>query len=492
MSLSPIWRNRLTTIAAIVLALWFGAGLAQQEYFWPLLIAGLLSMFALTRILHLPIDVILLGAVLCGYVAGNRGFAQISLVSFFPLLPAEFVLLVAGILVVVQCAFRRKLPVRTDALNFTILAWLGICGGRMFFDLRAHGFYAIRDFATVYYAAFFFIAQQLAADQRHRRWLYGCITVGCVGMMVLYPIIDYLPGFFYEILTIRGIPIILYKGDLVGTMLVAGSLLIYYRNEKRHLSVAIWASLLMMGIALTSNNRASLVGLVSVLVLLVIGRRWRFVGIQAAAGTVAVVGILFFAFITNTSWKQTPLYGTYERALSLVDPTGERRYTGDETASKGDNNRFRIVWWHAVIMETVDGNPWFGLGFGTDLASRFVSEYYPEQGEDFDVRSPHNVMLTLFGRAGAAGTIPLLIITGLIALNIIRSARRRDPALGAWCAAWIILISACFGVVLEGPMGAVVFWSLLGIAAAESRQTPRSDEIDLTEPESLPNPDASA
>uniref|UniRef100_UPI00404B6E1E O-antigen ligase family protein n=2 Tax=Cephaloticoccus sp. TaxID=1985742 RepID=UPI00404B6E1E len=150
------------------------------------------------------------------------------------------------------------------------------------------------------------------------------------------------------------------------------------------------------------------------------------------------------------------------------------------------------MWWHAVIMETVDGNPWFGLGFGTDLASRFVSEYYPEQGEDFDVRSPHNVMLTLFGRAGAAGTIPLLIITGLIALNIIRSARRRDPALGAWCAAWIILISACFGVVLEGPMGAVVFWSLLGIAAAESRQTPRSDEIDLTEPESLPNPDASA
>jgi hypothetical protein len=28
----------------------------------------------------------------------------------------------------------------------------------------------------------------------------------------------------------------------------------------------------------------------------------------------------------------------------------------------------------------------------------------------------------------------------------------------------VILTSACFGVVLEGPMGAVVFWSVLGLA----------------------------
>jgi CHASE3 domain sensor protein len=32
----------------------------------------------------------------------------------------------------------------------------------------------------------------------------------------------------------------------------------------------------------------------------------------------------------------------------------------------------------------------------------------------------------------------------------------------------VILVSACFGVVLEGPMGAVVFWTILGLASATS------------------------
>jgi hypothetical protein len=56
----------------------------------------------------------------------------------------------------------------------------------------------------------------------------------------------------------------------------------------------------------------------------------------------------------------------------------------------------------------------------------------------------------------------------------------RDPAtrrvtLGLWACVWTILVSACFGVVLEGPMGAVVFWSLLGILNAP---TPESDVPD--------------
>ena len=40
----------------------------------------------------------------------------------------------------------------------------------------------------------------------------------------------------------------------------------------------------------------------------------------------------------------------------------------------------------------------------------------------------------------------------------------------AWCYVWAIFTSACFGVVLEGPMGAVVFWILLGAAAARGRR----------------------
>jgi hypothetical protein len=55
-----------------------------------------------------------------------------------------------------------------------------------------------------------------------------------------------------------------------------------------------------------------------------------------------------------------------------------------------------------------------------------------------------------------------------------RSLRRDDAALdwGLWCGLWIILVSATFGVVLEGPMGAVPFWIMLGLVAAQSRAEP--------------------
>ena len=35
-----------------------------------------------------------------------------------------------------------------------------------------------------------------------------------------------------------------------------------------------------------------------------------------------------------------------------------------------------------------------------------------------------------------------------------------------WLTAWAILTSSCFGVVLEGPMGAVLFWTAVGIGCA--------------------------
>ncbi|MCC6416232.1 MAG: hypothetical protein IT582_10015, partial [Opitutaceae bacterium] len=180
------------------------------------------------------------------------------------------------------------------------------------------------------------------------------------------------------------------------------------------------------------------------------------------------------------------------RAASIIDLAGTGRYTGADPFFKGDNNRFRMGWWHAVIMETWEGNPWFGLGFGGDLSSRFVMEYYPEDGDEFDTRSPHNIVLTLFGRAGLAGALPFVLLMGLIALRLVKSAVRRDAATGPWGAAWIILISACFGVVLEGPMGAVVFWSLLGLASATPTDPPSAGiEIAPPTPETLPNGAAS-
>jgi O-antigen ligase len=117
-------------------------------------------------------------------------------------------------------------------------------------------------------------------------------------------------------------------------------------------------------------------------------------------------------------------------------------------------------------------NPVFGLGFGHDLARDFLMEYNPEI-EDFTARSPHSIVVSTIGRMGLAGLVAFLVFAGVLVVRTWRTFRSPDITrlqLGLWAAVWVILVSACFGVVLEGPMGAVVFWILLGMANAATTE----------------------
>jgi O-antigen ligase len=193
---------------------------------------------------------------------------------------------------------------------------------------------------------------------------------------------------------------------------------------------------------------------------------------------VAAIVLLVAAEVRHQSWRQTPLHRIYERVASIVDPLGQRTYQTDD-AFKGDNNVFRMVWWRAAVTETLETNRWFGLGFGHDLAARFVQQYLPESTEDFTARSPHNVLITVFSRMGLAGLALFLCVVGAMTTRTWRALH--DPERiytsgAAWCSAWVLLLCAGFGVVLEGPMGAVVFWTLLGLANATLRDEATPEE----------------
>src|SRR5690606_27083742 len=144
--------------------------------------------------------------------------------------------------------------------------------------------------------------------------------------------------------------------------------------------------------AVATDNRASMLGLFIATLWLLLAGRWRFAAAQTLTGIGVAVLMLVGASVLNRPIEKTPLFSFYEKVVSLTDPTGKRAYRGEETFNKGDNNLFRTTWWHAVLSDTVAANPYVGLGFGHDLADRFVREYYPESGEEFAARSPHNVL----------------------------------------------------------------------------------------------------
>jgi O-antigen ligase len=165
-----------------------------------------------------------------------------------------------------------------------------------------------------------------------------------------------------------------------------------------------------------------------------------------------------------------------------------------EAASSGDNNRFRLIWWKTVVQQTLEANPVLGQGFGADLSNDFVRSYYGLDYMDFNTRSPHNFLVTLFGRTGAAGTLAFGAVLLVLLRELGRSIRRvrmaagraRDDAialLGGQTAVWIMLIAAFFGVVLEGPMGAVPFWILLGLLHHDARTADAAvDAVTATAP----------
>jgi len=467
--MNPQLRLWLMSVGAAVLAVWFGWLIANGSFLLPAL-AGVVALAAiLVRLTRLPADVILLGLLLIGYIVGNRGFAQLMPLPGLPLFPAEFGLAVGLGWLVIQTALRRSLPWRRDFLNRALLLWLVLGTVRVAVDVRHFGFYAIRDYATIYYALFFFLAQHYAAEERARRYLVGCVIVAVTVLLPVYFLYTTYPLFFYLWLSVRSIPLIAIKGDLAFTSLAAGAVIVFHAVRRKH---RLWgwplATILFLAV-LAGDSRASLVGVAVAIVWLVLGRRWQFPAMQLGTSAFVLLLVGAVAFSTNTPWARNKLGGLRDYLVSIGDVSSTVVYDDDVSAYKGDNNRFRLIWWRTVLQDTWAQAPFFGLGFGYDLASRFVQEYDPEMGEDFTARSPHSIIVGTIGRMGAVGLVSLLAIVAAMAARTWRALRDRatDPtAVGLWCGAWVVFTSACFGVVLEGPMGAVVFWSLLGMANA--------------------------
>lgn len=469
--MNPRLRNSLGAIVACLVAVMLGWRVAEGSYALPALASVAIIAAIAMRLTRLPLDVLVLGLLLIGYIDGNRGFAQLMPYPGIPLLPAEIGLALAVGWRGLRCAFERRLPFRRDPLNWVILAWLVVGTARVLFDVPRFGLLAIRDYAVVYYALFFFLAQDMARDPRVRRYLSGCLLVATLLLLPLFALTHLFPEFFLFRLTFRGNPLIFYKGDLLTTLLGIGSLVLFLRSKPRYRAVAVALSGMCFLLVAAGDNRASLLAIGFAGLILLLARRWQYPALQGAVAVASLLTILMLVHLFGNAWAERKLDGVNDRLASIVDFSGTGRYTSEQNHNKGENNRFRTVWWKTVVQETWTANPVFGLGFGTDIARSFVGEYFPDSGEDFLARSPHSVFVTAFGRMGLVGLGVWLIFCWMLVRATWRAVRHTEEKenWALWCGACVILVSASLGVVLESPMGAVLFWTLLGLGHAAAK-----------------------
>ncbi len=470
----------LGALAGVVVAF----GVAQEAYLWAAMLAVGAGWLFLLRLGGPRPEAWVLAGVLAGYILGSRGFAQLQLTPQLPLLPAEAALGIGVVAGVYRMARRQAALVTRDALNIAILAWMAIGAARLWPDFRTYGFVAVRDFATIYYAVFFFIAQALARHEPSARLLRRVVLGALAVLPLAYLLVAQFPDFFLQTLQFRGAPLIFYKEDLVAANLLAGFFFL--------LTVPSWPLVWRGGLALAaygvafsiSSSRAAIVGLIVTSGWWIAARRWLPFKFQALAAPLGVAALALVAIFQDRPFTDSRLYTLYEHVASMADFTGTGRYSTEDRRYVGDNNRFRLAWWRAVADETREVSPLFGLGFGADLSARFLRTYELDLGDEFTTRSPHSIIMTVAGRMGLVGIAAFLVLVGLMSYNTLRLARRvriDDAALaplGWWSIAWVILTSACFGVVLEGPMGAVLFWSALGLANASTNDLLASPQIE--------------
>ena len=482
--MNPIWRDRIVTVGASLLAVWLSFQLADGSLALPLAVASLAAAFVLVWVVGSPMDAIIVGFLLIGYIVANRGFAQLMPVPGLPLLPAEMGLAATTACLLWRCARERRLPWERNAVDHLLLAWILVGTARFAFDWPRFGFVALRDFATVYYVAFYFITRDLCREERTKRFLLRCLFAASALLPIVYLLFELFPGFFLGTLLVRGVPLIFFKGDLATTFLGLGGIVLFLGTPTRVRWLARPLAVVMLLSVFSSDARASTLGILVALGCIAVTRFRRFAWLQAGVACLALLLLAGFATFSENIWAVQKLRTVTERAKTVVDLGGRFDYQQEHSLSKSGNNQFRWVWWRTVAAETLAVNPALGLGFGYDLARGFLQEYNPELAEDFTARSPHNIMVTTLGRVGLVGLAIFVTFLAVLAHRTWRVLRDPDSdgtEVALWSALWLIIVSAHLGVVLEGPMGAVVFWSLLGLAHA---YRPRKQEAEIPAGES--------
>ena len=500
--MSAVVKSAIVATFGLLVAVLLGIQLGAGSWEVPVILAAAAVVgFAYVLFFRrLRIEAVVLGVLLFGYIVGNRGFAQLGIGgSSSALFVGEMGMVLCAALLLGRLAVSREGVIPPTYLAWAIVLFLVLGGIRLYFDavLRTSGARvvdAIRDSATVYYATFFFVAHRVGQTAASRRWVERCIIWGCFVLLLVIPILLLAPQVF-ELLTIRGYPIVMHKGDLISSYLAFAAFYFFLRPAQGGWRLA----LLMLSLASTLcmlifMSRAAFVAFAAACLLLLLARQARFILFQLAIGSFALLclGLLQLADVNS----ETGVIGRLaDKVTSITDVSESGQYRGSTGQSAAANNQYRLYWWRSVFNETMDKSPWFGLGFGYDLTKGFLRSYFGPNRE-MGARSPHSIWFTMLGRLGAVGVLSFGAIAFLLLRNAIRAARRvrhghaERATLAHWCAIVVLLVAASFGVVLEGPMGGILFWSILGLAASqtESERKPEQKRLEPARPRHLAEP----
>lgn len=465
----------IVMLPALALAMWIASAIATDSYTIPYLVVGgivtamLFSIFLRT----VRVEAAVMCLLLTGYLVGNRGFADLS--PFKPLFPGELTMMIIGTCLLMRFALTRELPDLSGWMARTILVYSVLGALRLALDYQVYRVDAIRDAAMVYYSIYFFFGRELEVRTSSRALLEGCLKFAFVALVPIAIVERFAPELIFNLTSSGGFNPLFQKDDLLTTFAAAAVFILYtrprmYRKNWFRVSLILFYLVFVV----SGVGRASLAALAFGSVLLFVAGQKRFFVYPALGLMAGLILIASYAAGYGESQDSAPAMFV-DKMSSMVDVSGRQNYASQYGEEKAMNNEFRRQLWGSFVEDTNSSSPLFGRGFGYDFVSRFEATF--QRGGWEGLRSAHNFFVTIYGRMGILGLFTLLAITaqviagGLRAALLVREGRYPLADLGFWCGSWAILISSAVGVVLEGPVGAIVFWTFLGVAVQCSKKT---------------------
>ena len=164
---SPLLRALVIAVPGLLVAIYLAAQIGYGDV--PIAIYFLVGIIVLIAVKfstkYVRLEALILGLLLFGYIVGQSGFGHFSLSQQKGIYLGEVGLVLCVGSIVARMAFTRQKLIPKLALAWAIVALIAIGTFRFIYDFRhsVNEVDVIRDFATIYYAAFFFVAFNIAS-----------------------------------------------------------------------------------------------------------------------------------------------------------------------------------------------------------------------------------------------------------------------------------------------------------------------------------------
>lgn len=404
--------------------------------------------------------------LLCGYAFMGRGFAYLGIK---PLYVGELTLMI-GLATVATKARVWNVLASPLAVGVLVLIGWGVCRSVPF--LSAYGIHVLRDSVSWAYAVFaLLVGGTLIAWpgflqvilSRYLRFA----AVFPLAMVVLWPaqrafwaMLPRWPQAFGG-----GQPLFMNKpGDIYAHLAGICAFLLAGCFGK----ISLWSRAAIAGTAvLAASGRGGMLAFAASTSMTMLWRRPTR-GVEKA---VLVCGLVYVLLLGTGLSINFPGMG---RDISARDITLQMVsiFNSHEDASLDATKQWRIRWWEKITHGAFAGQNFWGRGYGINLAE---ADGFEDHGTHSGVRSPHSIHMTMLARGGVVGALIWaglnMLYAGSLITGLLKAKRRGQVAwvgLFSWLLAYwaAMLINGSFDVFIEGPMGGIWFWSLVGVGIA--------------------------